>query len=79
MRTDGFKELDGGGDTGFHIGDYLAKFRYQTPLDARIFQQFEVKLGSTEQDSEETYLGLTDRRLRHQPQPSLRSLSERPL
>ena len=60
VRTDGFKELDGGGDTGFHIGDYLAKFRYQTPLDARIFQQFEVKLGSTEQDSEETYLGLTD-------------------
>ena len=60
VRTDGFKELDGGGNTGFHIGDYLAKFRFQTPLDARIFQQFEVKLGSTEQDSEETYLGLTD-------------------
>lgn len=60
VRTDGFKELDGGGDTGFHIGDYLAKLRFQTPLDARIFQQFEVKLGSTEQDSEETYLGLTD-------------------
>lgn len=60
VKTDGFKELDGGGDTGFHIGDYLAKLRFQTPLDARIFQQFEVKLGSTEQDSEETYLGLTD-------------------
>ena len=60
VRTDGFKELDGGGDTGFYIGDYLAKLRFQTPLDARIFQQFEVKLGSTEQDSEETYLGLTD-------------------
>lgn len=60
VKTDGFKELDGGGDTGFHIGDYLAKLRFQTPLDARIFQQFELKLGSTEQDSEETYLGLTD-------------------
>ena len=60
VRTDGFKELDGGGDTGFYVGDYLAKFRFQTPLDARMFQQFEVKLGSTEQDSEETYLGLTD-------------------
>ena len=60
VKTDGFKELDGGGDTGFYIGDYLAKLRFQTPLDARIFQQFEVKLGSTEQDSEETYLGLTD-------------------
>lgn len=60
VKTDGFKELDGGGDTGFHVGDYLAKLRYQTSLDARVFQQFEVKLGSTEQDSEETYLGLTD-------------------
>jgi len=60
VKTDGFKELDGGGDTGFYIGDYMAKLRFQTPLDARIFQQFEVKLGSTEQDSEETYLGLTD-------------------
>ena len=60
VKTDGFKELDGGGDTGFYVGDYLAKLRFQTPLDARIFQQFEVKLGSTEQDSEETYLGLTD-------------------
>jgi len=60
VKTDGFKELDGGGNTGFYIGDYLAKLRFQTPLDARIFQQVEVKLGSTEQDSEETYLGLTD-------------------
>ncbi len=60
VKTDGFKELDGGGDTGFHIGDYMAKLRFQTPLDSRIFQQFEVKLGATEQDSEETYLGLTD-------------------
>jgi Fe(3+) dicitrate transport protein len=60
VKTDGFKELDGGGDTGFYIGDYLAKLRFQTPPDSRIFQQFEVKLGATEQDSEETYLGLTD-------------------
>ncbi len=60
VKTDGFKELDGGGNTGFYVGDYLAKLRFQTPLDARVFQQFEVKLGSTEQDSEETYLGLTD-------------------
>lgn len=59
MKTDGFKELDGGGNTGFSIGDYLAKFRFQTSLDARIFQQFDVKLGATKQDSDETYLGLT--------------------
>ena len=24
-RTDGFKELDGGGDTGYSIQDYLGK------------------------------------------------------
>nr|MBA3583963.1 TonB-dependent receptor plug domain-containing protein [Gemmatimonadota bacterium] len=27
IRTDGFKRLDGGGDTGFEIGDYLVKLR----------------------------------------------------
>ncbi len=60
VKTDGFKQLDGGGDTGFYVGDYLAKLSFQTPENSRIFQQVEVKLGATEQDSDETYLGLTD-------------------
>ena len=60
--SDGFKDLDGpvGGDTGFDIDDYVAKLRVSTDTDARFFQSLEFKFGYTEQDSNETYLGLTD-------------------
>lgn len=60
IGTQGFKKIDGGGDTGFNIGDYMAKLRFQTSGNSKIFQQVEVKLGATKQDSDETYLGLTD-------------------
>lgn len=59
QRTDGFKRLDGGGDTGFDLEDYLGKLRLSTDSKARIHQSLELKLGSTEQLGHETYLGLT--------------------
>ena len=60
FHTDGFKRLDGGGETGVDLADYLAKFRVNsTPGDPR-YQELEVKLGRTEQVGDETYLGLTD-------------------
>ena len=58
-RTDGFKELPGGGDTGFRIGDYLAKFRLNTDRDGPRYQELELKLGYHDELSNETYLGLT--------------------
>ena len=60
MVTNGFKELDGGGHTGFDVDDYLAKFRFHGDGSSRIYQELEIKLGKTQQLSEETYLGLTD-------------------
>ncbi len=59
QSSSGFKELDGGGDTGFELEDYLLKVRLNTSVDARFYQELEIKLGKTEQDGEETYLGLT--------------------
>jgi Fe(3+) dicitrate transport protein len=60
QSSDGFKRLDPGGDTGYSLEDYLGKLRLTADPDAERYQELELKLGRTEQDSDETYLGLTD-------------------
>jgi Fe(3+) dicitrate transport protein len=60
MQASGFKELRNGGDTGFRIDDIVGKFRLTSSDSAAYEQQFEIKLGYTDQNSQETYLGLTD-------------------
>lgn len=67
MNTSGFKELDGGGDTGFDLQDYVGKFRINTDKDKPFYQQLEVKLHHYIQDSNETYLGLTRDDFRDNP------------
>ncbi|MBT4990074.1 MAG: TonB-dependent receptor [Rickettsiales bacterium] len=58
--TDGFKTLDiTGDDTGYAIADGMAKFRYVIDPNAEIYQHVEFKIGATTEDSNETYLGLT--------------------
>jgi Fe(3+) dicitrate transport protein len=59
FTTDGFKDLDGGGDTGYDIQDYVGKIRFNTDRDAEVYQQLQFKLGYYDQDSNETYLGLS--------------------
>jgi Fe(3+) dicitrate transport protein len=49
------------------LEDYLGKFRINTGPDAVLYQSLELKLGRTEQDSDETYLGLTDADFRANP------------
>jgi Fe(3+) dicitrate transport protein len=58
ITSDGFKDLDGGGDTGFDIQDYIGKLRFNTDRDAEMYQQLQFKFGYYEQDANETYLGL---------------------
>ncbi len=59
-NTDGYKVLDGGGDTGFDKEDYLAKFRVNTRDVGDGYQELLLKLGRANETSNETYLGLTD-------------------
>jgi len=61
-NSDGFKTIDGpvGGDTGYDIQDYVAKLRINSDPTKRVQQSLHIKLGYTEQTSDETYLGLTD-------------------
>ena len=60
--SDGFKTIQGpvGGDTGYDIEDYIGKFEIKTDASADIFQALQVKVGYTDQTSDETYLGLSD-------------------
>ena len=59
-KSDGFKELDGGGDTGFDLQDYLGKLRINTDAQSDFYQELELKLGTYDLDDNETYLGLSD-------------------
>jgi len=59
FQTDGFKDLDDGGDTGVDLEDYLLKFRVHSAPNASIYQALELKMGRTEQFGDETYLGLS--------------------
>ena len=63
VNSDGFKQLDGGGDysegTGFSKNDFIGKIRYN--FDSHDYDQvIELKLGYSDELSDETYLGLTD-------------------
>lgn len=57
--SNGFKKLDNGGNTGFDKKDYLAKFRVNTGVDAKVYQSLTFKVGQAVETSNETYLGLT--------------------
>lgn len=65
--SDGFKKLDGGGNTGFKKEDYLAKVRVNTNSDAKIYQSLTFKIGMARETSNETYLGLTENDFNENP------------
>jgi Fe(3+) dicitrate transport protein len=69
MRLDnsGFKDLDGGGDTGFTRNEWMAKASYNPAPRAEVQNEFLIKLGYSDEASNETYLGLTDADLRATP------------
>lgn len=59
LQSDGFKELDGDGDTGFDKNDLMVKLNYDLSTD-KYSQVIELKIAYADEDSNETYLGLTD-------------------
>ena len=60
FNSDGFKNLDGGGDTGFDKNEIVAKFRVHSNDNAKLAQYLEVKFQYADEVSDETYLGLAD-------------------
>lgn len=57
--SDGFKTMDNGGDTGFDKIDYIAKFKLNTKATAKIYQSLSFKAGSSNENSNDTYLGIS--------------------
>lgn len=60
LRSDGFKELDGGGDTGFDKDDVQLTGRWNSPATAAVYHQLDVRVGYGRETSNETYTGLSD-------------------
>ena len=60
--SNGFKSIDGpvGGDTGYEVEDYIVKLQFDSDPADRVYQSLRVKLGITDQVSDETYVGLTE-------------------
>ena len=69
--SDGFKDLDGGGDTGFARNDFGVKLRWMPA--GRFDQRATLKLGFADEDADQTYLGLTDQDFRADPERRYRS------
>ena len=67
IRTSGFKKLDGGGDTGFEHNEWMWKGKYQLSTNPDAEQEVGLKLGYSDEDSRESYLGLTDADARKTP------------
>ena len=60
-RSDGYQSIDrSDARTGFDKQDYLAKLSFESDSASPTYQQFAVKLQYSEEDSQQTYLGLTD-------------------
>lgn len=59
--SDGFKDIDiVGGDSGYSIQDAMGKLKFTSDPATKYYQSMEFKLGYTQEDSDETYLGLTE-------------------
>lgn len=67
LRSSGFKALDGGGDTGFHRNEWMAKFRHVVDPTSPVHNELTLKLTYSDETSNETYLGLSDADFRDDP------------
>ena len=59
LTSGGFKELDGGGPTGFDRTEWMLKGRLATDPALKLSQSLALKLGYSSERSNETYLGLS--------------------
>ena len=67
-QADGFKDVNHtGDDTGFVKNDIMAKVMINSDNDAKYYQELEFKLKYSDEDSDETYMGLTEADFKSDP------------
>lgn len=66
-HSNGFKYLEVPRETGYRKSDYLAKVKYNSKPTARRQQSIVFKLGYAEEQSNETYLGLSQEAFENTP------------
>lgn len=60
-QSNGYQQIDRNKDaTGLEKQDYLAKFSFSTDAATAVYQQLDIKLQYSQEDSDQTYLGLSD-------------------
>ena len=59
LETVGFKNIDGGGESGYVRNDLLLKVRWDSDPAGNTLHRLNLKLGYGDETSDETYLGLT--------------------
>lgn len=64
---DGFKKIKGERDSGFNINDLVTKFKITSKPESDIYQELEIKYAFNDQESRETYLGLTENDYNNNP------------
>jgi Fe(3+) dicitrate transport protein len=67
LRNTGFKHLPNGGETGSVRNEWMGKLAYELDRGASVGNRFGLKLTYSDEDSDETYLGLTDEDFREDP------------
>ena len=60
LRSDGFKELPSGDETGFYRNEWMVKGSHAFDVASDLQHQLSLKLTYSDEQSDETYLGLSD-------------------
>jgi Fe(3+) dicitrate transport protein len=67
LRSSGFKELPSGDDTGFYRNEWMVKAAHDFAPASELRNQLALKLTYSDEQSDETYLGLSDEDFRRGP------------
>lgn len=67
LRSDGFKQLPSADETGFYRNEWMFKARHVFEPEADLEHRLSLKLTYSEEQSDETYVGLTDEDFQEDP------------